>query len=408
MQDKILNPFISAVILAGGEGNRLWPLTADRSKPSVSFAGKYKLIDIALSNAINAGIQDLFVTTQYHAKQLNAYLSDTFIHQNIRILSPVKQSSACLYKGTADSVRKNILQIASHPAEYIFILSGDQIYNMPLLDMLDFAKKHDSQMVISSLSVKEHDAKRMGLLKINSDHKIVDFKEKPEEQKELEHFRLEQTGEARYLGSMGIYLFKRDTLINLLLDHPGDDFGRDLIPTLIQEGKGNAYIFDGYWQDVGTVHSYYQANLQLMQPDGFNLYHTHIHSKKHILPSPCIQNTKLKSSIIADGSIIEAYEIQNSTIGMCMHIQEGTRIKNSILMGNDNFCEHSDGKLFSIGKNCLFDGVIIDQNCQIGDNVTLINRSGIANKDFAPLYVRDKIIIVPSGTILPDNYELCL
>jgi glucose-1-phosphate adenylyltransferase len=408
MQDKILNPFVSAVILAGGEGSRLWPLTRDKSKPSVTFAGRYKLIDIAISNAINAGIQDIFVTTQYQSSHLNSYLSKTFKKQHVEVLTPVQECHPHIYEGTADSVRKNILSIASHPAEYIFILSGDQIYHMDLIDMLDFAKDKNSDMVIASVPVPENDAKRMGLMKIDSSYKIKDFKEKPQTQQELAPFSCNEHKDFDFIGSMGIYLFKRQVLIDLLIDNPGVDFGKHLIPDFIKQGQAHAYVFNGYWEDVGTINSYYHANLKLMRSDGFNLFKAPVHSQIQMLPSPRIRDAQLKSSIVADGTIIEAKEITNSTIGMRIHIKEGTRILNSVLMGNDSFRKNGDKKLFTIGKNCLLDGVILDQDCQIGDNVTLTNHSGVQSRDCGPIYIRDKIIVIPAGTIIPDNYELAL
>lgn len=408
MQDKILNPFLSAIILAGGQGSRLFPLTSTKSKPCVTFAGRYKLIDLAVSNAINAGIRDIFITTQYKSDELNSYLSKTFKNQNLDILTPILQKEPYLYKGTADSVRKNILRIAQHPCEYIFILSGDQIYNMDLLDMLSFAQEKKAELVIATVPVPQNDATRMGVIKVNQGKKITNFVEKPQSETLLQEFRSNTESGFDFLGSMGIYLFKKEMLINLLFDNAGLDFGQDLIPLAIQKGDTYAYIFNDYWEDVGTIHSYYHANLKLTKKEGFDLYGAPIHSQRHTLPSPKIEDAMLKSSIIADGSIIDAKEIINSNIGMRIHIKKGSTILNSVVMGNDKYLEQNEQKMFSIGKNCHLDGVIVDQECQIGDNVRLTNASGIENKDLGPIYIRDKIIIIPAATILPDNYELAL
>ncbi len=421
---------VACVILAGGKGTRLFPLTKTRCKPAVSFGGRYRLIDVPISNSLNSNLQNIFVISQCFSKGLNAHIRDTYTHEEkkedaIHLLCPesLNQEELC-YKGTADAIRQNLDEILKLPIEYFLILSGDQLYNMDLSKMLEFAKKQNADLTIAALPVPEKEASRLGILKANKEFEITDFLEKPKDpdllkslcltkEQRIEHHLTEVHGHC-YLASMGIYVFKKEALIKLLKEDPREDFGKHIIPTQIKKGKASAFIFQGYWEDIGTVASFYEANLALTtNSSGLNLYNEvlPIYSHPINLPGARISKTKLKDSIISDGSIINAKEITHCMIGMRSHIEEGTIIRDSIVLGHSllesaNSAENANEYPFEIGKNCLIEKAIIDENCSIGNNVQLTNEKKVETYDGHGVYIRDGIIIVTSGTHLPDNFNL--
>ena len=416
---------VACVILAGGKGTRLFPLTQSRCKPAVSFGGHYRLIDVPISNSLNSQIDNIFVISQCFSKGLNQHIRDTYISgdaekKGIQLLCPDSpdQSELC-YHGTADAIRQNLEEILEKPFEYFLILSGDQLYNMNLADMIQFAKAHDADLTIATLPIPEEEASRLGILKINNHQEITDFIEKPQDPKLLQSLRLKdpkyQCGEGPcYLASMGIYVFKREVLVSLLESDDREDFGKHIIPTQIKKGKCCAYIFEGYWEDIGTVRSFYEANLALTTNTvGLNLYNEilPIYSKPLHLPGARVISTKLTDSLISDGSVIKAKEISHSMIGVRSHIEEGTVIRDSIVLGHTLLEEQTrDASApthpFEIGKNCQIEKAIIDENCIIGNNVRLVNENRIETYDGEGVYIRDGIIIVTSGTSLPDDFNL--
>ncbi len=418
---------VATIILAGGQGTRLYPLTSTRCKPAVSFGGRYRLIDIPLSNSLNSKINQVFVISQYFAAELHqhilsSYQLDTFRNGKLELLTPQETSKGKeWFKGTADSVRQSLDYILRCPAEWFMILSGDQLYNMDLLEMLAFAKSKDADLVIASIPVLEEEAKRMGLLKINSASTITDFYEKPKDKKILDRFELakafvKENGHSNeaphYLASMGIYIFKRSALIEILKES-GDDFGHDLIPKFIEKKKCSAFVYQGYWEDIGTVESYYKANLLLTKGKGLNFYEeeNQIYSSAQHVPSARIIGTRLSGSIIGQGGIIEADEIVGSVIGIRALIKKGTKIYDSIVIGNTTYHPFMDqkiptGQYYSIGENCTIKKAIIDEETRIGNNVQLINKDNLQTYDGEGVYIRDGIIIVTSGTEIPDNFIL--
>ncbi len=405
-QDQVVG-----IILAGGRGTRLFPLTQTHCKPAVGFGGKFKLIDIPVSNALNAGITNLFVISQYFVPHLqdhlrSSYYFDIFRNSQIRILSPTTQSSsrAC-FEGSGDAVRKNLEEILKTPCSYFIILCGDQVYNIDFQSILKRAKETDADLMIASISVEEKEARRMGVLKIDKTDHILDFFEKPQDAKTLSSFAIPNKEKPSFLGSMGIYVFKREALV-ALLQEKGDDFGLHLIPLQIKKGKTFAYIYEGYWVDIGTIRSFHKANLDLVSGAlCLNMYDEKnpIYTRFQKLPSPFIKNAHIANSLISEGSIIEASEIENCVIGLRSVIQEGTKIYSSILMENPSY---SLSHKFSIGKNCLIKDTIIDEQVCIGNNVQLVNKKKLQHFDGNGIYIRDGIIIVPAGTNLPDNFEL--
>ena len=407
----IANNSIATVILAGGQGTRLFPLTECRCKPAVSFGGRYRLIDIPLSNALNSKLNRIFVIAQFYASGLHqhihaTYHTDLLSNGGIEMLCPEEKPQGKIwFKGTADAVRQNLEHILKIPADYVLILSGDQLYNMNFHPMLEFAMQRQADLVIAALPVKKQEAKRMGLLKLDEQAKIVNFSEKPQEETLLKQFELRDPKE-HYLGSMGIYVFKTEKLISLLQEK-GEDFGKDLIPIQLKRGNTYGYTYTGYWEDIGTIFSYYMANLALIQQkQHLDIYDEKnpIYSCPYHLPSSMIKKTQIQDCLISAGTIIEASEISRSIIGLRTHIKKGTVIRDSIILGNHEI--YPAPIHFSIGENCLILKAIIDEETFIGDNVQLINKDNLQTYDGQGVYIRDGIIVVTTGTRLPDGFVL--
>ncbi len=421
---------VATIILAGGQGTRLHPLTIHHSKPAVAYGGRYRLIDIPISNSINSDFRQIFVIAQYLSGELQHHISQTyhFDHYNpgsVDVLTPQENEKGERewFKGTADAVRKNLPTLLKSSADYFLILSGDQLYNINFQHMLSFAQAKKSDLTIASIPVLEKEAKRMGLLKINKNSTVVDFVEKPKEAKVLEKFKLtdgfyrewniKPCKESSYLGSMGIYVFKREALVSLLNQDRRDDFGYHLITTAVKKKKTAAYVYCGYWEDIGTVASYYEANLILTHSaKGLNTYDEQnpIYTRPTFLPGPKIKQTKITQSIICEGCIIEAEEITNSVIGLRSHIKKGTIIRDTVMMGNHFYMPPLfEGKPMEpdywIGENCLIEKAIIDEHVQIGNKVKLINKAKHTTYDGEGIFVRDGIIIVTAGTKIPDGYH---
>ncbi|MCI0381664.1 MAG: glucose-1-phosphate adenylyltransferase [Chlamydiae bacterium] len=419
---------VATIVLAGGQGTRLYPLTSFRCKPSVSFGGRYRLIDIPLSNSLNAKINQIFVISQYFASELHqhilaTYHLDIFRRGGIELLTPQETPKGkSWFKGTADAIRQNLDYLLRFPIEYFLILSGDQLYNMNLVQMVEFAKQKNADLTIAALPVEREEAMRMGVLKVNHEFDVQSFFEKPQEEKLLKQFQLPieflkrnhfpNEKEEKWLGSMGIYIFKRKALISILKGE-GDDFGRHLIPNFIKKWKSAAFVYDGYWEDIGTIASYYEANLILTEKGkGLNTYDLQnpIYSAVQHVPSALIQGTKIENSLISQGSIIEAREISHSVIGVRAIIKKNTVIRDSIILGNKSYDLESDEMQetdkYSIGENCLIEKCIIDEHTKIGNHVNLVNKDKLQTMDGKGIFIRDGIIIVTQGTEIKDHFTL--
>lgn len=420
---------IASIVLAGGQGTRLQPLTTARCKPAVSFGGRFRLIDIPISNSLNSKIQKIFVISQYLAGSLKHHINDTYVPGNFKngeleILSPEeKTQGADWFKGTADAVRKNWELLSKTPVEYFLILSGDQLYNINFAKMLEFAKKTKADLVVATLPVEESEAKRMGLMNITSKSLIKDFVEKPKDPEVLKKYQIPEklakswhkdSSTPLYLGSMGIYIFKKEVLAKLLKE-AGDDFGHDLIPLQVKKGNTYAFVYDGYWEDIGTIGAFYKANLALTEEkeNHLNIYDEKnpIFTKCDQLPEAEIKGTKISDSLISPGSIIEAKEIRHSIIGVSSCIHKGTVIKDSVILGNHYYPESypKDQPLttyFSIGENCIIEKAIIDEHTHIGNHVRLVNQNNLTKYDGDGVYIRDGIIVVTSGAVIPDGFTL--
>lgn len=409
---------VACIILGGGRGTRLFPLTTKRSKPAICFGGRYRLIDIPLSNAINSNIFKIFVVTQFLSTSVHRHVYQTyqlgrFFNGFIDLLAAEEKISHHVsYQGTADAVRQNLSYFKEISTDYFLILSGDQIYNLDFRKMVSFAQETNADMVIAALPVDADHARRMGILKINSHQFITDFHEKPQTS-EL-HLKLATfEGSNRFLGSMGIYLFKREALFRLLEEDNRDDFGRHLIPDMVSQGSVAAYIHDGYWEDIGTIESFYKANIALTSPTStidLSNEERPIYTSKYNLPGPKIENTMIEHSLLCEGVRCQAEKITHSILGPRSVIGKGTVVNQSYLMGNDFYTMPvPDPKLPSelkIGKNCLLEGVILDKNVSIGDNVTLTNPKKLYHYDDEGIYIRDGIIVVTKNTHIPSNYTL--
>lgn len=430
-QDTVNMNRVACIILGGGQGTRLYPLTAKRCKPAICFGGGYCLIDVPISNALNSKCHKIFIATQFlssylHKHIFHTYRLDSFSGGFIEILAAEQRPSQVgWFQGTADAVRQNLEYFVDTSADYFLILSGDQLYNFNFKEMVHFALLKDADLVVASLPVCKNDAKRMGILKINDNHQITDFIEKPQKENELAFMCSPEASfnklghsydsERPYLGSMGIYLFKRATLFKLLMEDLRDDFGKHLIPNQVQRGGTFSYIFDGYWEDIGTIDSFYKANMALTNPKpAFNCYDEKnpIYTRRHDLAPPKITDAHVSHSIICEGSFVEASQITNSIIGPRTTVRKGTVIKESYVMGNDFYTtpwKDSSNTLaqeLTIGNNCVIQKSILDKNVQLGHGVQLVNKQNLTHYDGDHVFIRDGVIVVTRGASLPDGFVL--
>lgn len=409
---------IATIILGGGEGTRLLPLTETRCKPAITFGGRYRLIDIPISNSLHSGCHKIFILTQYlsaslHQHVFRTYRQDSFHSGCVELLSAEQRpSKGGWFKGTADAVRQNLDYFREIPADYFLILSGDQIYSMDYRQMVQLAHETDADLVLGAKIVSEQDCKRLGILKINEDQKITNFVEKPQTKSALTNLHL-PNDKNHYLASMGIYLFKRKALFNLLEEDPRHDFGQHLIPKLVDEGKAFAHLFNAYWEDIGTIGSFYEANIALTAEEPqFNCYDESwpIYSSQQHLPSPKLSNAFISQSIICEGALIEADEVRNSILGPRTVIKRGSVICSSYIMGNDFYrppinSAHLPERL-EIGNNCIITKAIVDKNSCIGNNVRLINKNNLSHYDGGNIFIRDGVIVVPRGAAIADGFIL--
>ena len=420
---------VVAVILGGGAGSRLYPLTANRSKPAVPIAGKYRLVDIPISNCINSNINRMFVLTQFNSASLNKHIKNTYHFSAfstgfVDILAAEQTpDNPGWFQGTADAVRQSLRHIENFDYDYILILSGDQLYQMDFFQMIANHKAKGADITIATIPVASREAPEFGILKTNDENYITSFIEKPN--KDLLPEWVSDTGaqmqkEGRnYLASMGIYIFNKKVLDQVLTEkNPiATDFGKEIIPESIVNNKVISYQYDGYWTDIGNIYSFYEANLALTQDVPlFNLFDNNktVYSRARMLPPAKISGTTLEKTIIAEGSIINASRIEQSVVGIRSRIGLGTTIVNTYIMGNDYY--ETIGEMESdikkglpkigIGERCYIKDAIIDKNCRIGNDVRINGGKHLASTDH-PLYsVKDGIVVVKKRAILPDGFVI--
>jgi glucose-1-phosphate adenylyltransferase len=410
---------VLGVIMGGGRGSRLHPLTQMRSKPAVPIAGKYRLIDIPISNCINSGIFRVAILTQFNSVSLHRHISQAYnfdvFHTGWVQIWAAEQTpqSADWYQGTADAVRKQLFEIQATGAEYVMILAGDHLYRMDYREMAAFHWENDADITVAVQPVARSEAFRFGLLKVEADDRISAFIEKPKDPKVQDKYISRNDPDRPFLGSMGIYMFKTRVLNDLLTYHlRSDDFGGDIIPQAIQSHEVYGFDFDGYWEDIGTIRSFYETNLKLTNSNPpFNFYDSKapIYTHARFLPGSIVEDSKLQDVLLAEGCRIQKAEITHSIIGIRSQVAEGTLIKDSILMGADYYVsEKPRGNLpIGIGKNCHIDSAILDKNVRIGDNVTILPFPR-DHKDFDHdlYYLRDGIVVVAKDTEIPAGTRI--
>jgi len=417
------------IILGGGQGSRLYPLTKERSKPAVPLAGKYRLIDIPISNCIHSGLNRLFVLTQFNSASLNQHIARTYSFNSfsngfVEVLAAEQtRSSQEWFQGPADAVRKIFPHIKNQSWEQILILSGDHLYRM---NYTDFLERHILKMAdvsVGVVPVKESQAQEFGLLKVDVTSRIIEFTEKPTDKKILDNFKVDTTAfgltteeaiKKQYLASMGIYIFNRGILEKSLFDDSSlNDFGKQIIPNTITNNKVYSYLFQDYWEDIGTISSFFEANLNLCQRHPpFKLFHPTcpFFTRQRHLPGSTIIESSISNCIINDGSLIEHAKVKNSVIGLRSAIHKGACVEGSLIMGADFYDEEKDPGRYKlgIGKNSRIIGAIIDKNARIGMNVIIENKKGIKEYDDPEgrYYIRNGIVIVSKDSVILDNTEI--
>jgi glucose-1-phosphate adenylyltransferase len=418
---------IVCLILGGGQGSRLYPLTKSRSKPAVPIGGKYRLIDIPISNCINSGVKRMFVLTQFNSASLNRHIKNTYHFDNfsngfVDILAAEQTpSSDKWFQGTADAVRQSMHHLSGHDFDYVLILSGDQLYQMDFKLMAEFHINQDADLTIATIPVNAQDATDFGIMKVNKHNRIESFVEKPKSDVLSQWTSpvpspLKRKGR-EYLASMGIYIFRKDALKKLFDENPdATDFGKGIIPAAIKSGyQVSSYLFDDYWTDIGNIRSFFEANLELCDAiPRFNLFDNHkrIYSRARALAPSKFFGTKLNKSIVAEGCIIHARLIDRSVIGVRSRIGESTKVKNSIIMGNDYYQTLEEIVLkkdeipMGIGKSCQIEHAIIDKDCRIGNHVIIMGGDELPDEETEQYCIVDGIIVIKKRAIIPSGSRI--
>lgn len=416
---------VIAIILGGGQGSRLFPLTAKRSKPAVPIGGKYRLVDIPISNCINSDIYKMFVLTQFNSASLNAHIKNTynfsiFSHSFVDILAAEQTpDNPTWFQGTADAVRQCMPHFLNHDFDYALILSGDQLYQMDFNEMLEAHIAAEADITIATLPVNDKDAPEFGILKTNSESCIESFIEKPAKEL-LPDWTSEVSDEMKsqgkhYLASMGIYIFNRKLLIELMSDTETKDFGKEIIPQAVGNKKLLSYQYEGYWTDIGNIDSFFEANIGLTDDvPQFNLFDNdnRIYTRPRLLSPSKFHKTLVERSLISEGCIIHAKEITKSVIGNRSRIGEGTVIKHSYVMGNDLYQSIEDIKdniennipLIGIGERCFIHNAIVDKNCRIGNDVYIKGGEHLEDTVNKLYCVKEGIVVIQKGALIPDGF----
>lgn len=418
---------VIAIILGGGQGSRLYPLTETRSKPAVPIGGKYRLVDIPISNCMNSDIYRIFVLTQFNSASLNAHIKNTynfsiFSHAFVDILAAEQTpDNPTWFQGTADAVRQCMPHFLNHNFDYALILSGDQLYQMDLNEMIEAHIQNEADISIATLPVNEKDAPEFGILKTNAESCIESFIEKPAKEL-LPDWKSDVSDQMKsegkhYLASMGIYIFNKKLLVDIMSNPNTKDFGKEIIPQAVGNKKIYSFQYEGYWTDIGNIDSFFEANIGLTDDvPKFNLFDNEnkIYTRPRLLPPTKFKKAKIEKSLISEGCILNAKEIVHSVIGIRSRIGDDTIIQNSYIMGNDQYQSidemnediKNNKQLIGIGERCFINKALVDKNCRIGNDV-YINGGSHLEDAIHPLYaVKDGIVVIKNGVVIPDNFEI--
>lgn len=419
---------VIAIILGGGQGSRLYPLTETRSKPAVPIGGKYRLVDIPISNCMNSDIYRIFVLTQFNSASLNAHIKNTyhfsiFSHAFVDILAAEQTpDNPTWFQGTADAVRQCMPHFLNHEFDYALILSGDQLYQMDLNEMIEEHIKNEADISIATLPVNDKDAPEFGILKTNSESCIESFIEKPAKEL-LPDWKSEVSDQMKnegkhYLASMGIYIFNKKLLVDIMTNPNTKDFGKEIIPHAVLGGKKVfSFQYEGYWTDIGNIDSFFEANIGLTDDvPQFNLFDNEnkIYTRPRLLPPTKFKKTNIDRSLISDGCIINAKEIVRSVIGNRSRIGDETTIQNSYVMGNDFYQNINDmnndvnnnKQLIGIGERCFINNAIVDKNCRIGNDVHINGGKHLEDSSNELYAVKEGIVVIKKGVTIPHNYSI--
>ena len=419
---------ILSVIMGGGQGRRLFPLTRDRSKPAVPLAGKYRLVDIPISNCINSGLKRIYLLTQFNSASLHRHISQSYKFDHfsggfVEILAAEQTfTNTSWYQGTADAVRKNLLHFLTHDFEHLLILCGDQLYRMDFRELIIQHVEHGADLTVATITVGRAQAQSLGIMELGPDQRITRFVEKPQEPAVQDSLRVDparyaalgiQGEQEFFLASMGIYLFKREVILKLL-DNALEDFGKHVIPEAIKSHRVHGYVFQGYWEDIGTIRSFFEANLDLTADlPRFNFFDMSapIFTRPRFLPASKINGAEISHASISDGCIINRCQVTQSIVGIRSRIEEGCDINRTILLGCD-FYESEDSirqyearglPRVGVGKNTKIENAIVDKNARIGENCRISPAGKPESADHPLYYVRDGIIIIPKGGLIPHG-----
>ncbi|MHB1922766.1 MAG: glucose-1-phosphate adenylyltransferase [Chitinophagaceae bacterium] len=419
---------VISVILGGGQGSRLYPLTRSRSKPAVPIAGKYRLVDIPISNCLNSGLKRIFVLTQFNSASLNKHIKNAYHFDNFNsgfvdiLAAEQTPDNPTWYQGTADAVRQCLHHIENYESDYVLILSGDQLYQMDFEEMISKHIQMEAEISIATIPVGKREAPEFGIMKTNEESFITSFIEKPKKEV-LPEWTSEVSDEMKregrhYLASMGIYLFNRSLLSEILRsNNPSTDFGKEVIPQALEKHKVASFQYEGYWTDIGNIYSFFEANLGLTDEiPKFNLFDNNktIYSRVRMLPPSKISGTTLEKTVIAEGCIIMASRIEHALVGIRTRIGCGTTIVNSYLMGNDFFqtLDEINRSMsrgippIGIGERCYIGNTIVDKNCCIGNDVRINGGSHLPDAEHEQYVVKDGIVVVKKGAVLPNGFTI--
>jgi len=417
-----------AIIMGGGAGTRLFPLTKDRAKPAVPIGGKYRLVDVPISNCLNSGIRGIYILTQFNSTSLHRHINasykfDNFSRSFVEILAAQQTpEGSTWYQGTADAVRQNLRTFLEGNYDYFIILSGDQLYRMDYRDLLQQHIAGEADLTIACIPVNREAAMGFGIMETDSAQRITRFVEKPQDPALLDELRMkpqvlwelhEPENQDLYLANMGIYIFNRQVLADCL-DNTMDDFGKNIIPSTIGSKNVQAFVFRGYWEDIGTIRSFFDANLNLCDPTPqYNFYApgAPIYTQSRFLPASVVEETVVNRAMISDGCHIRSAKLDRCVLGIRSLINPGSSLKNTVMMGADYYESDMGGTPWGeipigIGRDCLIEDAIIDKNARIGDGVVITPHDKDANSEGPGFYIRDGIVVIPKNAVIPSGTRI--